>query len=136
MNKPFSPSLHSDNDIKARDIAIKWLAGRGHHALNNKDIYGVDLYVPMIARFDVEIKVNWTGPFSFDTVHIPERKGKFSKLPAITFFMVISGDGKRAMIIDGRDLKKEFLVEVPNKYVASGEKFYAVPKNLAREVEL
>ena len=94
----------------------------------------MDMFVPVMMKIDVEIKLGWVGEFTFPTIHIPARKVKFLKW--LTQFWVISGDGKRMLQVDGWNLKKEFLVEVPNKYVESGEKFYAVPKNLAREVVL
>jgi len=138
--KPFDEQLFLKNDKIAKDIAIKHVSKKLKNVQENEDKYGPDVY-----GFDseenqyfveTEIKQNWDKhEFPFGTLNIPKRKDKYlNKYPRL-IFLVISKDLRRGIATDGRNLKKEYLKEVSNKYVGSGEKFYQIPLSLCKIVD-
>ena len=130
--KPFSKSLHRSNDPKSRKVVKEYLKQRGIEVEDNKDKYGVDLVATDGSmKIEVEHRSVWdTKIFPFDTVNIPERKGKFFKEKSVSY-AISSKDYSRIGMIKGEELKKHLIRENlymnPNKYVKKGEYFYAVP---------
>ena len=134
MYKEFNPEIHSKYDEVARTKAKAFWISNGYSCVDNEDIYGVDLKVSGKGRkFDceVEVKQGWHGlNFSFETIHIPSRKGKFMKEP--TTFMIFNAGLHRVAIISRKAVLNSPKVVVPNRQVAQGEKFYDVPVSQAK----
>ena len=136
MNKPFSPSLHADNDLRAREAVKGYLLKRGRYVWDNGNQYGIDLVVGTHFPVEVEVSSNWeSGSFPFSTVHIPERKKKFATNWYGQFWR-LRKDLKAAVIVKSEDLLTEYLKEIPNRLMPEGERFFDVPKSKCREVVL
>lgn len=128
--KKFDQGLLDRNDNIAR-ICCKYIAEKnGFKAIDNPDKFGADIIAEKNGDkyyFEGEIKINWTGKFTFPTVHIPDRKAKYLDEHANIMFVVISGDYASAMLVPGSAVRKSPLVEVNNIYNVDGEYFYDVP---------
>lgn len=132
--KQFSNKLFNEHDSKARAKAIEFFANNGLKAKPNNNEFGVDLLVvdandALLYFVEVEVKNNWNAPaFPFDTLNIPERKGKYATMyKNRMFWFVFSKDLSRMLLVTTEALKHAKLVEVSNKFVAAGELFYQVP---------
>lgn len=144
MRKPFDVELYKQNDRKARDTIIVHLMNNELYVRDNEDKYGPDLEVFTGYRVshyvEVEVKQAWnTGhTFPFPTIQLPERKAKFinSRARKHTEFWILSKDLKFACIIADKVVMDSPLVEVSNKYVASGERFYQIPIENCNIIEL
>ena len=62
-------------------------------------------------------------------IHIPVRKAKFLDKP--TQFMVFNNSLTHAAIISRKSVSDSPIVEVPNKKIRFGEKFFDIPKEKA-----
>lgn len=131
--KNFDANLYAANDARGTNRVLQYLGDSGLFALRNDDTYGVDIHVfsgfKPSYHIEVEIKQAWkSGPgFPFPTVNLPERKQKFAELPKPVEFWVLSKDLEWAIIVPDFAVTDDKLVEVPNKYIAAGEKFFQVP---------
>jgi len=136
--KPFDPTLYQAND-SAKYAAIELLEAKGWTAEVNPDQYGIDILARKgeeTLSLEVEVKHNWTGDrFPFSTLQIPERKTKFAGI-ANAWFMVINSDRTKALLTSGQSVLSSPLVEVSNRLVQSGEKFYQIPMEQVREITL
>jgi len=134
MYKEFSISSHSTYDEAAREKAKAFWAYNGYECSDNEDIYGVDLHVEGKDRYfncEVEVKQSWHGlNFSYDTIHIPVRKAKFLTDP--TVFMVFNAGLHRVAVITRNAVKSAPKVEVPNREIRLGERFFDVPVSEAK----
>jgi hypothetical protein len=93
----------------------------------------IDNY-PQTYYVECEVKAVWRdGNFPFPNVQLPYRKKKFFNKP--TQFFIWNEDCSRAMTFWSHDVKDLEPVEVANKFVASGEKFYQIPMELVQEVQ-
>ncbi len=138
--KNFSPSLYSTNDTRARR-AIQRLLERYGWKVTNAETYGVDLLAHkqgMHVQHEVEIKNVWDGPWpkQWSTIQIPERKSRLFKNKGKLVFWVVRQDTGEAWFIDSEDVKGSPLVEVPNRFVDKGERFYQIPIEKALLVKL
>lgn len=138
--KKFSKELHDENDTLARAAGKKYWSAFGYKVEDNPDRYGADLVVNTgWEEFysEVEIKRVWSGPnFQYDTLQIPARKKKFTELDKPCMFVVLNKEQTHAFVCDSQTLIASPVVEVPNKYVYSGEMFYQVPVSQLLFVEL
>jgi hypothetical protein len=136
--KPFSKSLHGAHDDKARKAAIEFFTRKGFHAIENPNTKGVDILVfdpknndthHVHFYVEVEVKNNWAAKtFQYDTLQIPERKGKYLEMYGDKIlYMIFSKDLTQALIADSVSFKSAKLKEVSNKYMYSGEYFFQVP---------
>lgn len=132
--KQFSYKLFKEHDNKARTKAIEFFTNNGLKAKPNKNEFGVDLLVvdandTLLYFVEVEVKNNWKdGAFPFDTLNIPERKGKYATMyKNRMFWMVFNKDVTKMLLVSTEALKDAKLIEVKNKFVAAGELFYQVP---------
>jgi hypothetical protein len=134
VTKKFDKKLFDANDPKARELAIKFFKkSQGFAAKPNPDKYGVDLLLfkedKHVAFAECEIKRVWKGKdFPYGSVQFPERKAKYvyqNNLPVV--FIMFNADCNRALLVNGQDLLKSKLVQVPNVYVKSEECFFQVP---------
>lgn len=138
--KPFDNSLYQLNDKKAKDLAIQHLSKKLKDVRENEDKFGPDIYGTtkegIRVYLEVEIKQNWDRfDFPFDTLNIPSRKGKYLPLYKNLIFLVISRNLKRGIFVRSSDLRKEYLKEVENRYIPSGEKFFQIPVCLGKLVD-
>lgn len=121
--KEFSPTLHAENDELAKLAAKQALPDLG--LVDNPDIYGVDLLY-MGGSVECERKKVWAGgPFPYYTVQVPYRKKHLFDNGAIYF--LLAADNKSYLLIPPTSFSDSRVVEVANKYVAEGEKFYQIP---------
>jgi hypothetical protein len=129
--KRFCKDLHETNDTLARAAGKKYWSSIGYEVQDNPDQYGADLIVNTGREeiySEVEIKRVWSGPtFQYDTLQIPARKKKFTELDKPCVFIVFNNEQTHAFACHSDTLKESPMVEVPNKYVYSGEMFYQVP---------
>lgn len=133
MYKQFDPALFESNDARARAAVLGYIQSLGLHCVENPDKYGPDLVLYSGFRkgsyIEVECKLVWRAgtEFQWDTLQIPERKGKFMRLGLPIEFWILREDLLAALVIPEESLSKAPLVEVANKLVPLGEKFYRVP---------
>lgn len=133
VNKPFSKSLHSQNDPASRKLVKKFFAERGIELTDNPDRYGVDLMTADTEmKIEVERRINWEGvEFPYDEVNVPRRKEKFFS-SGDTHYVILSKDFKRLGFIAAkviqRYMKPDFLKESKNRFVKEHEYFYKIPR--------
>lgn len=142
--KQFSNKLYEKYDKLARIAFTDWVNSRkGVSDITMEVIdhpygrYGVDLAVKWsdgtVILFDVEVRPVWkVGKFPWATIHLPERKKKFTKYNYPVFFIAFRQDYKAFVIISGESLG--WLVHVPNKFVGEGEYFFDVDINKCTQV--
>lgn len=103
----------------------------GYSATENTKRTQVDLlaFKDNIHLFNIETEIKrvWSGPFKYQSVQIPERKGKFCNLEKPTLFVMHNADQTEFLVIKDTDILASPCVEVPNKFVWKGEKFYQIP---------
>lgn len=138
MRKPFDRALHQKHDKEARVRTMEFMQIKGYEIWENPNEYSQDLIAEgKKGKFYVEceVKTVWRGDtFPFDTLQLPERKSKFFNAP--TLFFIWNKDLSCAMMFKSDDVKKLTPVEVPNKYVSSGEKFYQIPIEMTKIVRM
>ena len=135
VRKQFSKRLHDGHDNKARDTAKRYWEAQGYYAVDNPNTKGVDLLIidktteEVVGYCEVEVKNNWNAKtFQYDTLQIPERKGKYLELYGDKIrYMVFSKDLTQAFLLDNVSFRGAALKEISNKYVRKGEYFYQVP---------
>ena len=81
IRKPFNQQLHDENDPKARQAVMKFIRQCGLTAVENENIYGIDLFISGKSStghvynktpVEVERRECWNNErFPFSTVHIP-----------------------------------------------------------------
>lgn len=139
--KPFSKELHQENDDPARLVVKQYFTNRGYIVKDNPNQYGVDLFLydkdgNFIMEIECEIKKVWED-YNFPykgCVDFPERKKKFANKKSI--FFMINLLKNRALMVRGTDLLQSPLEEKSNKFMKSGEKFYRVPLEKVRFIDL
>jgi hypothetical protein len=134
MRKKFSQALYDQNDQLATGVISGYLAQWGLVAEPNPNRYGVDLLVRKpdepdhFLAVECEIKRVWTGDsFPYQTIQLPERKGKYRNVPQQLEYWILNADCTSAIIIPEFLLDEHKPVVVPNKYIRWGEKFYQLP---------
>lgn len=136
MRKKFDEKLYNNND-PAKYLAIEFFRTKDKIAVVNPDDYGIDLIVDGKFYCEVEVKHSWKGEnFTFSTLQIPERKNKFTVSDKPVMFMIFNSDKSYAFLVKGEDVLDSPLVEVSNKYVKSGEKFFQIPVSKLTKVRL
>lgn len=136
MRKRFDEKLYNRND-PAKLLAIDFFKSKNKTAVVNPDQYGIDLIVDEEFYCEVEVKHTWKGKtFTFPTLQIPERKDKFAVLDKPVMFMVFNSDKSYAFLVKGKDILDSPLVEISNKYVNKGEKFFQIPVDRLTKVKL
>lgn len=138
--KNFSPSLYAKNDTRARKAIQRLLESHGWRVVN-AETCGVDLLAHKhgtMVQHEVEIKNVWDGewPKQWTTIQIPERKSRLFQSEDQLVFWVVSQDTGMAWGITAQAVRESPLVEVPNRFVDKGERFYQVPIDKALLVRL
>lgn len=141
--KQFDPELHAATDSAARTTVLRYLDRTSLGGwCSNTDQYGVDLVRhsangEIAAGTEVEIKRVWSGPdFPWDSLQVPERKHKFTKLQFPVEFWILNKELTHALVIPAGVLAEYEPVEVANKYISKGERFYQVPLDRCNLIEL
>lgn len=136
--KPFDAELAEWSSRAEREIR-RWLRDNGYNVVKHPGgTYGHDLEAANgVERFFVEVErreSNWiSGPFSFSTIHVPERRIK----AGIDFILFVTRkDIRAAMLVFPQSLKPETAEEVGNHYMAKDEWFLQVPVEQAMPVDL
>ena len=120
-------------DSKAKNSLRNYLDTLGIYTQINED-YGADIKSFEEVLHEVEVKSTYIDKFKWDTVHIPARKKKLLKGKRIVFW-VMNYDCTKALMIDGKHMKDEYIENVPNTRNPGGELFYDIPINLCVEVD-
>jgi hypothetical protein len=141
-HKKFEKSLYNKYDGPAKQAMRVHLELMGHDVTVPPENYGPDLY--SITGFrkcyhEVEVSLKWKlnmHPFGLGS--IPERKIRLlDKIgDCELFFWMLRLDLKRALVFPSTVLQEQYLVEVPNIKIETGEYFYRVPKTLGKEFDL
>lgn len=141
--KKFSKELYDKNDYVAKNAVSNYLKKIYSIVIIRPEGYNADIMViPFINKpflVEVGIKHGWKGgkfPWSWKDVQIEERKLKYLNESLSVYYFIVSKDLKRAFVVNGINLKPEYLKEVSNKYVKSGEFFYKVPIKLGKFIDL
>lgn len=135
IRKPFNQQLHDENDPKARQAVMKFIRQCGLTAVENENIYGIDLFISGKSStghvynktpVEVERRECWNNErFPFSTVHIPKRKEKFFRANIV--YAIVNKTYDRFMFCYSNSITNSELQEVSNKYITKGEYFYNVP---------
>jgi len=137
QRKRFDRELYKKYDQLARDVTTAYLESLGYEVSEHPDRYAQDLiaFTPD-SEFCVEceVKLVWeTDNFPYPNVQLPERKKKFFNAP--TQFFIWNKPMQHAMTFWSHDVATLEPVEVPNKYVYSGEYFYQIPMDMVTKVK-
>jgi hypothetical protein len=125
--KPFDKDMFDKVDRAAREATKDYIASKGYRAIDNPNKYGADLIVPGIAYVECECKLVWGDEkFPWTEVNLPQRKDKFNKLELPCMFFVWNKSFTRCVKFNTGHVQRADLVEVSNKYIESGEKFFKV----------
>jgi hypothetical protein len=128
--KQFDKKLFEKYDQAAKEATLKYLRDSKCTAEENtQDRYAQDIIYNGNNYAECEVKRVWKGyDFPFDSVQLPERKRKFFNKP--TLFFIWNEDCTRAATFHSEKVKHLVPVEVSNKYIKSGEKFFQIPLDL------
>lgn len=134
--KRFDSALYEENDKLAKEFVKNILKGSEFQVIENPKKRDVDLLLyrnsEHVANIECEIKRVWKEKeFPYESIQIPDRKTKYTKLTKPTIFVMLNNDQTAYVAIPQQTLLASPKKEVPNKYVFSGEMFYQVPKDSA-----
>lgn len=145
--KQFSNKLYDEYDVLARQHFKRYLEEHGVEYVDHPfGKYGIDIAGRFpdggVALFDVEVRPIWRendSKFPFDTIHLPERKGKYLRYnykgaPIPTYFIAFRRDYKAFVVIDADDVDEDILIPVKNRYVSDGELFFDIDTNKCKTV--
>lgn len=138
VRKRFDRKLYDECDQRARECTTQYLESVGYQVEPHPDRYAQDLIATMDGyshMVECEMKLVWEGiDFPYPTVQLPERKKKFFNPP--TQFFIWNALGTHAVSFWSSTVEQLEPVEVPNRYVYSGEMFYQVPLTFVEKVQL
>ena len=129
----FNKDAYDACDSKAKNSLRNYLDTLGIYTQINED-YGADIKSFEEVLHEVEVKSTYIDKFKWGSVHIPARKRKLLKGKTIIFW-VMNHDCTKALMIEGKHMKDEYLENVPNTRNPEGELFYDNPINLCVEVD-
>ena len=128
MLKAFEQDQWELFDAPAKEVATKFWIQLGYECTENPDEYGIDLLVKGKGKefgCEVKVKLGWHGPtFTFPTLHIAMRKKTFMNSPAM--FMVMNNSLTHGAIVSRKYILASPVVEVKNKTIPTGERFYDI----------
>lgn len=141
--KQFSQEENDKYDLPAKRAVACWLAWRHGIEAAEFEAYKVDLILMLNGSFhaymEVETRNWWDGKSNlcpFQTIHVAERKTKLLHNSAPTYFAAVTNDFKHAYICRSGDVVASQIREVPNVHVPQGERFYDIPINKFKLVNL
>ena len=135
MKKRFDRDLYDTYDNVAKNGALRFLADHGAREVRpHSSRYGADVeYIDRRGRagkLEAEVKAVWAGGnFPYSDINVLGRKEKYFADSTDLFMM--SANYQDYLVIRGSDIIQCPLVEVANRYVWKGEKFFKVPLSLA-----
>ena len=136
--KRFDKDLYEKYDQLAKEATTNLLTNLGYSVEDHPARYAQDLVVYSTAGdiaylAECEVKLVWKGDtFPYDSVQLPQRKSKFFE--DLTRFFIWNNELTQAMTFYSSEIAMLDPVEVPNKYVHSGEYFYQIPLELVEQV--
>ena len=150
--KKFNQELFDETDAMVRAAVTRHVElVSGLMCQDNDDKYGPDLVIYKSGAptyyLEVEQKRVWRSPdpkelgkgrsnFPWASVQLPERKAKFCRMELPLEFWILREDLAAAVVIPDWLVLQSPLVEVPNKYIQSGERFFQIPIDQCIYVEL
>jgi hypothetical protein len=140
QRKRFDKDLYDKYDDLARQKTTQYLTSQNFQVEEHPDKYAQDLIAKHINDdysyyVECEVKLVWDGiEFPYNTVQLPERKSKFFR--DLTRFFIWNKGLTHAMTFWSSEIATLEPVEVPNKYVYSGEYFFQVPMSMVEKVSL
>ncbi len=137
QSKPFSRSLHDENDGPAKDAVWRFLFREWELDVQEGTTYGVDLVCYRDGELAgcVEVERRHNDLEKFNTIHVPYRKKKFFESPNKTLLFAVTQNLTDAYWALGSTILQSPVEEKVNKYMKS-EKFFVVPKRDWRKVRL
>jgi hypothetical protein len=142
VRKPFEKDVYDECDGPAKEAMRAHLEAQGHKVTVPDENYDVDLFSEvgdLTMYHEVEVSLGWkSGDHPYPKGSIPERKSRLRAMNTgrTLYFWMLRSDLRRAVVFSSVYLQDRFLIEVPNRKVASGEFFYRIPKSLGKEFNL
>ena len=144
--KPFDRDLYNAADAKAKAAVMNHLHQQGRFT-QSVEKQGVDIVsltpagdIYIREYHEVEIKYVWKSawPTMWNTVQLPERKGRYRKMYPNDpfFFWICNADATMAWKFPLSAVKDDYLTEVSNVKIRSGEMFFKVPVSEAELILL
>ena len=140
VRKSFDKDLYNIADTEAKKHMVGWLKEHDHIQLDTSETKSFDIIScvdPKLPRhlYEVEIKYSWKGdwPSYWKEIRIPYRKIRLlekwkAECPDdLLTFVVFRNDCKKAFHIDGNTLLISQVMEVSNRNISKGEKFFHIP---------
>lgn len=131
IRKPFDPVLFDRYDEAGKQKVADYIEWEWGCTVGEASKYGIDLVATRrgnpVGHIEVEVR-NWGKDFCpFKTIHVPERKAKYlvQHDPAILF--AVCSTMTAGYWCNAKRILSAPLVEVKNREVATGEKFFDVP---------
>ena len=142
--KRFNRELYNRTDGLAKDAIQKYLTKNKHIILTVQEKYSCDIESlsedGTLCFSEVEIKFSWAEewPKTWEDVRIPYRKQKLlDKIEKDLTFYVLRADCEEAWVIPDTVMKEHAtVVEVPNRYVPTGEKFFSIPVSNIQKITI
>ena len=142
--KRFNRELYNRTDGLAKDAIQKYLTKNKHIILTVQENYSCDIESlsedGTLCFSEVEIKFSWAEewPKTWEDVRIPYRKQKLlDKIEKDLTFYVLRADCEEAWVIPDTVMKEHAtVVEVPNRYVPTGEKFFSIPVSNIQKITI
>jgi hypothetical protein len=141
--KKFERDLYNKYDGPAKEAMRVHLIAKGHdEVIVPPENYGADLYSViggLKMYHEVEVSQGWKkGEHPYPLGSIPERKTRLVHMLEgyPLYFWMLRLDLLRALVFSSVYCKEEYLVEVPNRKIKTGEFFYRIPKDLGKEFDL
>lgn len=139
--KPFGREIYEKWDAAAKSAVASHLSAQGYDVVVPPENYGADLYNMhpskiLIVNHEVEVSQMWGDvAFPYPTGSIPERKIRLKQLiEGPLYFWMLNNRLNRAVVFSSAYMRKEFLVEVPNRIIHKGEYFYRIPLQYGQEI--
>ena len=141
--KDFDNDLYSEFDSPAKDAMREHLLLKGHdRVVVPPEDFGPDLYSViggLNMYHEVEVSLGWAkDEYPFKCGSVPERKKRLANLVKSTplYFWMLRKDFRRTVVFSSVYLRHEYLVEVKNRLITTGEYFYRIPFKLGKEFDL
>jgi len=142
--KRFNRELYNRTDGLAKEAIQKYLIKNKHIILTVQEKYSCDIESlsedGTLCFSEVEIKFSWAEewPKTWEDVRIPYRKQKLlDKIEKDLTFYVLRADCEEAWVIPDTIIKEHAtVVEVPNRYVPKGEKFFSIPVSNIQKITI
>jgi len=140
--KPFDKGDYDKFDGPAKDAMRVHLELSGYKVTVPPENYGADLYSELgklKIYHEVEVSQGWKAAHHpFPQGSVPERKKRLADMHINEplYFWMLRLDLLRALVFPSFRLRPEYLIEVPNKKIHTGEYFYRIPKRFGKEFDL